>query len=70
MGTIRYAIIIGALFAVLLSAFRVERRVCAADVPACATAAALPVLPLSRILIALRERQRTEARAVHPAPDM
>jgi len=68
MSTVRYAFIVGALFAVLLSAFHIERRrSCADDGMACLAGKDTPLLPLSRLLIELRERRQagTSGRNAH-----
>lgn len=58
MSKLRYLIIIGALFVVLLSAFSVERRrVCADGGLACLVGASWHPLPVSRLLLEWRERR-------------
>lgn len=58
MNNLRYLIIVGALFLVLLSAFSVERRrVCADGGLDCLAGASWHPLPVSRLFLEWRERR-------------
>jgi hypothetical protein len=59
MSNIRYQIILGALFVVLLSAFVVERqRSCANGGGLCPDSRAWHQLPVSDLLLEFRDRRR------------
>jgi len=59
MNSLRYVIIVGALFIVLLSAFSVERqRVCADGGMICLAGQSWHPLPVSRLFLEWRERRR------------
>lgn len=61
MNNFRYAIIIGALFVVLLSAFGVERqRVCADGGMFCLGGRSWHPLPVPRLFLELGGRRRAE----------
>lgn len=58
MNNLRYLIIVGALFLVLLSAFSVERqRICADGGTLCLAGRSWHPLPVSRLFLEWRERR-------------